>query len=114
MRVLDTDAVIDQLRRRQHRPGAISVITLIEVLRGTPSEKRATVKALLEESYPTLPLDNASVLTYCDIYAALREEGQALPDADLLIASAAISRGIPLETRDTHFQRLTPHGLELA
>ena len=113
MRLLDTDAIIDQLRRKEHRPGAISVITLIEVLRGTDREKRTTVKELLEESYPTLNLDNPSILTYCDLHARLKEEGQTLPDADLLIASAAISRGIPLETRDAHFQRLTAHGLEL-
>ena len=113
MRLLDTDAIIDQLRTKEHRPGAISVITLIEVLRGTSQEKRTTVKELLEESYPTLNLDNPSILTYCDLYAKLKEEGRTLPDADLLIASAAISRGIPLETRDAHFQRLTTHGLEL-
>ena len=114
MRLLDTDAVIDQLRKKEHQPGAISVITLIEVLRGTTREKRTTVKELLEESYPTLNLDNPSILTYCELYAKLREEGQTLPDADLLIAAGAISRGMPLETRDAHFQRLTPHGLELA
>jgi predicted nucleic acid-binding protein len=114
MKLLDTDAVIDQLRKRKHQPGAISVITLIEVLRGTTLEKRTTVKELLEESYLTLNLDNDSILTYCDLYAKLREEGQTLPDADLLIAAGAISRGMPLETRDAHFRRLTAHGLELA
>ena len=114
MKLLDTDAVIDQLRKREHQLGAISVITLIEVLRGAPNEKRTRVKELLEESYPTLNLDNDSILTYCDLYARLREEGQTMPDADLLIAAGAISRGMPLETRDAHFQRLTSHGLELA
>lgn len=113
MRLLDTDAIIDQLRKKKHQPGAISVITLIEVLRGTNREKMTTVKELLEETYPTLNLDNDSILTYCDLYARLKDEGQTLPDADLLIASAAISRGIPLETRDAHFQTLTTHGLEL-
>lgn len=64
MRLLDTDAIIDQLRKKEHQPGAISVITLIEVLRGTDREKRTTVKELLEESYPTLNLDNPSTTIY--------------------------------------------------
>ncbi|MCW4035585.1 MAG: type II toxin-antitoxin system VapC family toxin [Candidatus Bathyarchaeota archaeon] len=114
MKLLDTDAVIDQLRRREHEPGWISVITLIEVLRGIPEGKRRRAKELIDESYDTLSLDNEAILTYCALYQELRERGQVVPDADLLIAATAMSRGIPLETGDAHFQRLKEHGLEIA
>ncbi len=36
-----------------------------------------------------------------------------LPDADLLIATTAISRDIPLKTGNQHFQRLREFGLRL-
>lgn len=111
MKLLDTDAVIDQLRRRKHEPGSISVITLIEVLRGIPDEKREQAKELIEESYQTLGLDNNTVLTYCTLYRRMRQEGEAVPDADLLIAATAISKDMPLKTRDAHFQKLEAYGL---
>ena len=114
MKLLDADALIDQLRTREHEPGGISVITLIEFLRGIPDEKREQAKELIEESYETLGLDNDAVLTYCTLYRRLRQEGEAVPDADLLIAATAISRDMPLQTRDAHFQRLKEHGLEIA
>jgi predicted nucleic acid-binding protein len=34
MILLDTDAVIEMLRKKRYAAGAISIITLIEVLRG--------------------------------------------------------------------------------
>jgi predicted nucleic acid-binding protein len=114
MKLLDTDAVIDQLKRREHEPGSIPVITLIEVLRGIPDEKREQAKELIEESYQTIGLDNDAVLTYCTLYRKLRQEGETIPDADLLIASTAISRDMPIQTRDAHFQRLAAHGLRTA
>ncbi len=40
MKLLDTSIVIDDLRRGVFEEGAISTITLIEVLRGVPPEKR--------------------------------------------------------------------------
>ncbi len=40
MRLIDTSALIDDLRRGAYREGSISVITLIEVLRGVPPGKR--------------------------------------------------------------------------
>lgn len=113
MRLLDTDAVIELLREGEYEPGSISVITLIEVLRGIEEEKRGRVKGLLEESFNVLGLDNEAVLAYCTLYQRLRESGEQVPDADLLIAATAISRSIPLKTGDNHFQRLVEHGLKL-
>ena len=71
------------------------------------------MKGLLEESFNVLGLDNEAVLAYCTIYRSLKDNGEAIPDADLLIAATAISREIPLRTGDSHFQRLVEHGLKL-
>ena len=65
MNLLDTDAVIGLLRERRYEAGAISVVTLIEVLRGIEDEKREEVKGLLEQSFNVLNLDNKVITTYC-------------------------------------------------
>ena len=58
-------------------------------------------------------LDNEAVTAYCDLYRTLRDGGENLPDADLLIAATAISNGLPLKTGDKHFERLRSLGLEV-
>jgi len=65
MNLLDTDAVIGLLRERRYEAGAISVLTLIEVLRCIEDEKREEVKGLLEQSFDVLNLDNIVITTYC-------------------------------------------------
>lgn len=83
------------------------------MLRGVPREKRAEVKLLLEESFEPIGLDNEAILTYCSIYEALRERGEAIPDADLLIAATVISRDLTLKTGDHRFRRLEEFGLKI-
>ena len=114
MNLLDTDIIIEMLRERSHEVGAISIITLIEVLRGLEARKRAKVKELLEESFNLLNLDNQIIETYCNLYQKLKEEGTLIPDADLLIAATAMSHNIKLKTKDEHFERLRHLGLKLA
>ena len=114
MNLLDTDIVIELLRERKYETGCVSVLTLIEVLRGLEAGKRVQVKKLLEESFNIENLDNAAIETYCDLYRNLKKKGASIPDADLLIAGTAISRNMPLKTRDEHFQRLEEYGLKLA
>ena len=113
MNLLDTDILIEMLRERKHEVGAISIITLIEVLRGLEAKKRAKVKELLEESFNLLNLDNEVIETYCSLYYQLKEEGILVPDADLLIAATAMSHHIALKTKDEHFERLRHLGLRL-
>jgi predicted nucleic acid-binding protein len=114
MNLLDTDIIIEMLRERKHEVGAISIITLTEVLRGLEARKRAKVKELLEESFNLLNLDNEVIETYCNLYHKLKEEGTPIPDADLLIAATAMSHHIELKTKDEHFERLKTLGLKLA
>lgn len=113
MKLFDTDVIVELLRKRIHEAGAISTITLIEVLRGVKAEKRAEVKRLLEESFKVLGIENEVVETYCNFYQRLRDEGTAIPDADLLIAATAISQDATLKTGDKHFERLKKLGLKL-
>jgi len=114
MTLLDTDEVIELLHERKYEVGDISIITLIEVLRGLEAGKRAQVKRLLEESFNVRGLDNEIIETYCNLYRKLKEKGASIPDADLLVAATAISRNMTIKTRDEHFERLRELGLKLA
>ena len=114
MILLDTDVVIEMLHKRRYEAGAISIITLIEVLRGLKTEKREKVKELLEESFDVLNINNQVIETYCSIYRNLKEKGVLVPDADILIAATAISNNMALKTGDKHFKELKKFGLKLA
>jgi predicted nucleic acid-binding protein len=113
MNLLDTEIIIELIRQKRHEVGAISTITLIEVLRGIGARKRPQVKELLEESFELLNLDNKAIELYCSLYQKLKMEGKSIPDADLLIAATAIAHNMTLKTRDQHFERLKKLGLRL-
>jgi len=113
MNLLDTDAVVELLRRKRYEAGAISIITLIEVLRGVKPEKRGEVKSLLEESFDVLTLNNKVIETYCRLYQDLKRRGILIPDADLLIAATAMAHNLRLKSGDQHFKRLVGLGLKL-
>jgi tRNA(fMet)-specific endonuclease VapC len=113
MNLLDTDALIEILKKKKHGAGIISSVTLIEILRRIETKKRPKVKQPLEESFNLLSIDNKTVESYCTLYHKLKEEGASLPEADLLIAATAIAYNLPLETKNEHFQRLKPLGLKL-
>lgn len=114
MNLLDTGMVIRLLREKKFETGHISVITLVEILRGLEDDKRSKVKELLEESFIVDELDNETIQAYCNLYRRLKKEGASLPDADLLIAATAISHNAILRTSDQHFTRLADLGLKLA
>jgi tRNA(fMet)-specific endonuclease VapC len=113
MKVLDTGIIIEMIRKKSFQPGAISPLTLIEVLRGIDGEKRTKVKHLLEESFAVINIDNKIIETYCELYCKLKQEGSQLPDADILIAATAIAHDLAIETNDKHFQRLKKFNLKL-
>mgnify|MGYP006307828097 FL=1 len=113
MNLYDTNIVIDQLQNRQPFPGKISVLTLIELLRGIPEEKRRKLSSSLEELYNVETISNEIILEYCSIYTILKKEGLLIPDADLLIAATALANQCELITNDSHFKRLEKNGLKL-
>lgn len=111
--IFDTDYIIELLRKKRYESGSISIITLIEALRGIDKGKRSKIKRLLEESFEVLNMDNKIILTYCDIYDKIKRKGELIPDADLIIAATAISKNQSLKTKDQHFARLRKLGLEI-
>lgn len=113
MNLIDTGILIDMLKQKRYIPGAISPLTLIEVLRGLDDNKRMHIKELLEESFAIINLDNTIIVKYCDLYCKLKKEGNPLSDADLLIAATAMAHNLILETTDRHFNRLKDFGLKL-
>jgi len=112
-KLIDTSVLVDNLRRGVFEEGALSLITLIEVLRGVPEGKREGVKSLLEDSYGILGLDNEVILEYCRLYSELRRKGELIPDADLLVAATAMAHDLTLVTKDSHFRRLEEYGLSV-
>jgi tRNA(fMet)-specific endonuclease VapC len=78
----------------------------MEVLRAIENKRRVQVREFLEGSYSILNLDNKTIKTYCKIYRKLKEEGNLIPDADLIIAATAIEYDLVLETKDAHFHRI--------
>lgn len=113
MTLIDTGVVIDSLQYDAPRAGSISVITLIELLRDVAEDKRPELKTHLEGCCPVLGLDNDTILEYCRVFESLRSRGELIPEADVIIAATAISKGMELETDDEHFTRLLGHGLKL-
>ncbi len=111
--LFDTSAIIDMLSRKEFERGAISVITVIEVVRGVEEAKRQNVKRLLEESFDVIGLENQVILSYCDLYSSLKSDGNLLPDADLLVASSAMAHDLVLKSKDNDFERLEDYGLVL-
>jgi len=57
MKLLDTTIFIEMLKEKRYEPAAISIITLIEVLRGLEDRKRGSVKQLIEESFEVKGLE---------------------------------------------------------
>ena len=113
MKLIDTSVLIDNLRKGRYEEGAISVITLIEILRGVSPEKRNKVKQLLEKSFDVLGIDNSVILKYCELYTLLKQKGQLIPEAYLLIAATAIANNLILVSRDKDFEQLKELGLKL-
>jgi len=113
MKLIDTSVLIDNLRTGEYEEGTISIITLIEVLRGIDPRKRRKVKELLEKIYEILGIDNKVVLKYCEIYSRLKQDGLLISEVDMLIAAIALANNLSLVTKDKDFERLKELGLQL-
>jgi len=113
MVLFDTSVVIKMLREKRFEVGAVSVMTLIEILRGVPSNKRSTVKDLLEKAFNIISIDNEVILEYCRLYDKLKKRGVLIPDANLLIAACASVQNLKIKTMDKDFERLRDLGLSI-
>lgn len=123
--LLDTDVVIDHLRRKKIlteqllNNGTISIITLGELIYGAyksayPQKSLITLKedlAILD--FEVININEMNVAEFGRIKADLEIRGERLDDFDLLIASTALVNNLVLVTRNKkHFKRIK--GLKLA
>lgn len=113
MNLLDTGIILEMLKRHQFKPGFITPIIILEILRGFEKAKRQPIKERLKKSFTIIDVDDKVTEAYCEIYQKLKLDGKLLPDADLLIAATAIAHNLLLETNNEHFQRLKELGLDL-
>jgi tRNA(fMet)-specific endonuclease VapC len=89
---------------------SFSVITRYEILRGLKA-KHATRQILAFDELCTasnvLPLTDPILVRAAEIYADLRQQGQLISDADILIAATALTYGLVLTTSNVaHFVRV--------
>ena len=71
-------------------------------------------KSLLEEAFVVIFHDNEVLTKAGEIWIELKKSGELIDDRDVLIASVAITKNIPLLTRNVkHFKRLERFGLKL-
>jgi len=120
VKLLDTDTCVGLLRgrpsvldrrEREREALATSWVTASELFFGAarsaaPHENAAAVVRLLE-SVTVFGLDLASARVFGEVKATLARAGTIVADADLLIASIAISRGATVVTGNRkHFDRI--------
>jgi tRNA(fMet)-specific endonuclease VapC len=93
-------------------PCYISIVTLYEFIRGKADPIKT--KALAEDIFGVIPLDNKVIEEASIIWRKLRSKGELIDERDLLIGATSISRMLPLWTRNKkHFSKLEEHGLTL-
>jgi tRNA(fMet)-specific endonuclease VapC len=94
----------------------ISCITYYEVKRGLISINATRQLADFHQlctDYEVLFLDDIEILEKaCEIHAYLKRKGTPIQDADVLIASTAITRGLILVTNDSDMSRVDGLTLE--
>ncbi len=95
---------------------AVSIIAVAEVYEGAfgapdPQVTLAGLRDFLSD-FAVLPLTDPIAESFARMRAALRRQGQLIPDMDLLIAATALEENLTLVTRNLrHFERIS--GLKL-
>jgi tRNA(fMet)-specific endonuclease VapC len=123
-KLLDTNAVI-ALQRSEPlllgllKPGEdwlIPSIVMGELYYGAFNSDRAQenkdVLRALSQDVTILPCDGDTSELYGDIRHTLKMKGRPIPDNDIWIAALARQHGLPLVTRDSHFNEVDQLTLE--
>jgi len=108
--IFDTTALVDAIRGKTvFEGGSISIITLIEVLRGIDdTEKRKKMASLIKEAFEVIDVNKEISESYLVLYFELKRKREASSDADELIAATARSMGEILVTSDKGFRKFEP------
>jgi tRNA(fMet)-specific endonuclease VapC len=100
---------------RQHGNITISAITKYEILKGLKAKKAARQISAFQtfcSLNDVLPITDAAIEKASDIYAALKEKGSLISDADILVAAISMVNDYVLISNNTdHFSRI--EGLRL-
>lgn len=117
--LLDTSVVVAVLRRvpglkerlRSAAELLVPLVTLGELEYGAnlatpPERQREAVRTFMASATLLLPTARTAA-EYGRIKAALKAAGTPLPENDVWIAAFATERGLPLATRDAHFNRVS-------
>ncbi|MEP7275880.1 MAG: type II toxin-antitoxin system VapC family toxin [Betaproteobacteria bacterium] len=103
---VDGDASVGEVLRRQAR-AAIPVIVLGEFRYGiAESRHRAAYEAWLDSQLPhfdILKITDETAIAYAALRVALKRSGRPIPANDAWIAALALQHGLPLLSRDRHF-----------
>jgi tRNA(fMet)-specific endonuclease VapC len=93
-----------------HGSLALSIITRYEILRGLKAKgATAQVKAFdqLCANCRILPLTEDVVVRAAEVYASLKQRGEPIGDADILIGASALVHGLGIVTNnEDHFRRI--------
>ncbi len=119
--LVDSDYLIDAaggipgavrtLERLSDQGLAVSIVAVGEVYEGAfgfpdPAAMLASFREFLR-AYAVLPLTDPTIERFARVRAALRRQGQLIPDMDLLIAATALEANLILVTRNLrHFERV--------
>ena len=108
--IFDTSALIETIRGGTgFEEGAVSIITVIEVLRGIDDEQKcAKMIALIKDAFEILVVDEEVGQSYVKLYFELKKKGELASDADELIAATVHSKKETLITADKGFRRFEP------
>lgn len=119
--LVDSDVLIDALRGRAATASllarlapvglSISIVSLGEIFEGATragsSEEHAQTLRQFLDGYKVIGLSEESMRVFGRVRATLRQQGNLIPDMDLLIASTALRHNLTLITRNLrHFERI--------
>lgn len=103
---VDGDPAVGDVLRRQQQ-AAIPVIVLGEFRYGiAASRHRRTYEAWLDTHLPdfeVLAVTADTAVTYAAMRVALKQLGRPIPANDAWIAALALEHGLPVLSRDAHF-----------
>jgi len=95
---------------REHSRFTISHITQYEILKGLKAkkaQKQIDAFLLFCKVNIVLPITDDVILLASDLYATLKEHGAIISDADIFVASIAITNNLVLVTNNiNHFSRI--------
>ena len=120
---VDTNAVI------AYREGIPTVCTLIEgadllflpvvvlgellygALNSAKPQRNEQVTHKFSAQSVLVPIDDAVAIRYATVRLQLKKIGRPIPENDIWVAATCLELGVPLLTRDGHFDHI--HGLEV-